>query len=443
MRPPSRPAVWIAIAPSTTALSQSRPVSHSLDIRYPLHVRLVAVPSIATIAPDAWDRLGDPDYPFMEHAFLLALETSGSVGQGSGWHPIYLLATNDYELTADRSATELPADAVIHGAAAAYIKTDSYGEFIFDWAWASFFHRNGESYYPKLVVAAPFTPAAGPRVLVHPNADPVEVTRLLGSGAVTLTKDVKATSVHWLFTREEEAQALARLGYEHRLTVQHAWQNNGYATFDEFLATMRSRNRKQIRRERRLASSHGLHIGIYRGSEMDDEQWRAIGEFYLRGCHRYGSTPYLTAAFFEQLRAHFADRVLCCMARDDERWVAATINFQRGKHLYGRYWGCVREYYALHFEMAFYKLIEHCIENGWTRFEAGAGGRHKIKRGLEPVFTHSAHWIADKVLGAAVYHHIRSESEYMTQHLQDVKSGSTRRRDVPGPVLDEQSDPSL
>ena len=404
------------------------------------------MPSLQVVPEQQWDRLGDPRHPFMQHAFLRGMEVSETVGEGTGWSPLYLLVTDPFDREAalgeGAGPVELPAGVRVHGAAASYVKTDSYGEFIFDWGWASFFHRHGVPYYPKLVIAAPFTPATGPRLLLSPDLprrDREQVLEMLSRGMIALAEQLGASSVHWLFLPEEQAPLLAERGYLHRLTVQHAWVNRGYRTFDDFLATMKSRNRKAIRRERRIAGSHGLHIGIYRGDEMDDGQWQAVHRFYHRGCYRYGSTPYLTDAFFDWLRARFADKVLCCMARPEDPqkrrenpenpggWVAATFNFASGGHLYGRYWGCEREWYALHFEMAFYRLIEHCIEHGWQRFEAGAGGRHKIKRGLEPVIIHSAHWIGHPQLGPAIAAHIEAESAHMGEHRDHLAAHSTRR----------------
>lgn len=405
-------------------------------------MQIIALPTLAAVSPAAWDRLGHPNHPFMNHAFLRGLEVSGSVGKGTGWHPLYVLVTDDFDRAAlrDDDAPDqlgrLPDDVTLQGAAAAYIKTDSYGEFIFDWAWASFFQRQGAAYYPKLVVAAPFTPATGPRMLVVPGERADEVRRMLGQGLLSLARQVGASSVHWLFAPENEALALSDGGYFHRQTLQQAWTNGGYKTFDDFLATMRSRNRKAIRRERRIAQGHGLELGIFRGDEMDDDQWRAIDRLYRLGCGRYGSTPYLTEAFLVWLREHFADRVLCSMARDPNaapgprQWVAATLNFQAGSHLYGRYWGAEREYYALHFELGFYMLIERCIDAGWTRFEAGAGGRHKVKRGLQPFVVHSAHWIANEQLAPAIAHHVAAEAQESTELRELIAASSTRRRDA-------------
>jgi len=405
-------------------------------------VQLLAVPTIQAVAAPSWDALVDPDHPFMEHAFLCALELSGSVGKGTGWIPLYVLVCDDFDRDGLRrdGADRLPDDLAVHGAAAAYVKTDSYGEFIFDWAWASFFSRNGRRYYPKLVVAAPFTPATGRRVLVAEGPRAGEVRTMLARGLLALADQLRCSSVHWLFTQQAEAATLAEHGYAHRRTLQHAWVNRGFADFDDFLAPMRSRNRKAIRRERRLARSHGLELGLYRGDEMDDGQWRAIDRLYRRGCRRYGSTPYLTEAFFERVRADLPDRLLCAMARDparhgDDSWVAATINFQRGGHLYGRYWGAEREYYALHFELGFYMLIEHCIDNGWTRFEAGAGGRHKVKRGLQPCLVHSAHWVADEQMGPPIRAHIRAEAADNAELRELIAASSTLRR---GPIGTER-----
>ena len=362
--------------------------------------------------------------PFVEHAWLHGLEVSGSVGQGTGWMPLHLLLI---EGPVGSDDAPLAGGGRLVGAAPAYLKTDSYGEFIFDWAWADFHHRNGVPYYPKLVVGVPFTPVTGPRILLAPDCpDLAEAERLLASALLALAARLDASSVHWLFTTAAEAERLGGLGYTPRLSTQNMWLDAGYGDFAGFLGAMRASARKGIRRERRLANGHGLHIEVCRGSQMDAEQWAAVQRFYRSGCAAYGSHPYLSEAMFEWIRDHFAERVVCTLARSTGpagEWMAGTLNFHKGRHLYGRYWGTDANLDCLHFEMAYYRLIEHCLEQGWTRFEAGAGGQHKVKRGLTAQFTHSAHRILRPAFAQVIDEHIGREAE----HLRAVVAASAAR----------------
>jgi hypothetical protein len=398
-------------------------------------MQLVVLPSLAVVPQSAWDDLVDGDNPFVEHAFLRGLEVSSTVGEATGWHPMYVLVTDPFESS---DVEQWPEGVRIHGAAPAYLKSDSYGEFIFDWAWAEFYRRNGLDYYPKLVVAVPFTPVTGPRMLlVADGPERAEVERMLAQGLIELARRTGCSTVHWLFTPSEQAERLAELGYLHRFSQQHVWHNRGYADFDAFLATMRSRSRKQIRRERRLARGHGLELSVVRGEQMDDRQWQAIDRMYRLGCAAYGSRTYLTPAFFDWLRGEFSERVLCTFAADSNgEIVAGTLNFRKGLRIYGRYWGCTGHYDHLHFELAYYLLIEHCIAEGLEQLEAGAGGQHKVRRGFEPRRTHSAHHIVHRQISPVLERFIASEREHTDAYIAELHHHGTSRR---GPLQSVRS----
>jgi predicted N-acyltransferase len=350
---------------------------------------------------EEWNRLAGEDDPFLEHAFLAALEISGCVGAHAGAVPRFVVARRGGQLV---------------GAVPLYRKTHSYGEFIFDWSWASAAHRAGVRYYPKLVAAVPFTPVTGRRFLIAAGGDAgleAEVLDRLVSGVYRVAEEDRASSIHVLFCTEEEKLRLARHQLVPRLSLQFHWQNRAetsYRDFDDYLGAFKSRHRKQVRRERQVVSGHGLRFATLTGAELGDGEWRALRSFYAATVAKHGAARYLTPDFFSVLRDTYAHRVVATLAYKGDAPVAGTINFEKGRHLYGRYWGCLAEYQMLHFELCYYRLIERAIARGYTRFEAGAQGEHKIKRGLVPAFTHSAHWIRDPDLGAAVAGYVESEA---------------------------------
>jgi uncharacterized protein len=302
------------------------------------------------------------------------------------------------------------------GAVPLYLKTNSYGEFIFDWGWANAAHRSGIRYYPKLVAAVPFTPVTGRRLPMEPGlpeADVAAVTAAMLRAIRQLADDEDASSVHFLFCTETEKEALAAAEYLPRLSMQFHWRNRAerpFDNFDDFLATFRSRNRKQVRKERQTAAAHGLTFRTATGAELDDRDWGALHAFYLTNIARHGGIPYLNERFFRVARETLADRVVATIAYRGTEPVAGTINFEKGSHLYGRYWGCLDDFQMLHFELCYYRLIERAIDRRYTLFEAGAQGEHKLKRGLAPAFTHSAHWIRDPGLGGAIAAFIEREA---------------------------------
>lgn len=365
-------------------------------------LRVTVHERIADVDAASWDALTGDDNPFVEHAFLRLLEDSGSVGERTGWRPRHLVVRDG----AGR----------LVGAAPLYLKLDSYGEYIFDWGWASASERAGIPFYPKLTAAVPFTPATGPRLLTHPDAPLADVRAALAHAAVELAERVGASSVHWLFCTADEAETLAQLGYTHRLSRQFHWTNPGYASFDDFLEALCSKRRKEVRRERRRAQGHGLDLRVRLGPELEDQHWRALDRFYRRTVGYRGGMPYLTPRFFELLPERVAHRVVAVFAERDGRPVAGTLNFRKGPHLYGRYWGADEDLDALHFECCYYQLVAWAIAEGVTRVEAGAQGQHKLARGFMPAVTHSAHLIGHPGLKHAVDAFIAHEAEQV--HLE-------------------------
>jgi len=309
------------------------------------------------------------------------------------------------------------------GAVPLYLKTNSYGEFIFDWAWANAAQRSGVRYYPKLVAAIPFTPATGRRlpVLDAPGVDAAAVTAALLRGTRELADEARVSSIHFLFCTEPEKARLAEAGYFPRLSMQFHWRNRPerpFEDFEDYLSTFRSQNRKQVRKERRVAAEHGLTFRTATGAELETRDWTALRAFYVANVDRHGGHAYLSEAFFELARETLAHRLVATLAYKGTQPVAGTINFEKGAHLYGRYWGCLDDFQMLHFELCYYQLIERAIARRQALFEAGAQGEHKLKRGLGPAFTHSAHWIRNPGLGAAVGAFVEREAEGVAEEVR-------------------------
>jgi len=371
--------------------------------------------SITSIDAAQWDALIPQDQPFLEHAFLLLLETSQSIGIEAGWVPYFIAIYDRDKLVA---------------ATLSYIKDNSRGEFIFDWNWADAAHSAGLQYYPKIVVGVPFTPAAGPRLLVESShAEACHLKNLLCQALIELVDEFSCSSAHILFCQENEAEVAKKEDYLYRITHQYHWFNRGFASFNDFLSSFRSRARKQVKRERRKVSEHGLQIERKRGCDVTPEEWEAFDRLYRSTYARKWSHPYLTSEFFRGITDHLGDTALLVTARDSNGICAASLSFYRGSAVYGRYWGTNANYDSLHFELCYYQLIEFAIEHQLDRVEAGAQGEHKIKRGFIPCPTYSAHYLAHEGLRGAVSRYIHHES-IQTMRLMDVISTHTPYRDL-------------
>ena len=341
---------------------------------------------VGDLDPATWDALAGGGDPFLTHAFLSLLETSGSVGGDSGWSPLPVLVDREGRTVA---------------AAPAYLKSHSQGEYVFDHGWADAWARAGGDYYPKLQVAVPFTPVPGRRLL---GDDPNAILAALE--AVTVQNGLSSAHITFL-TEDEIAPAEAR-GWLRRDGIQFHWRNQGYASFDEFLGSLSSRKRKAIRKER-AAACEGLEIVALRGAEIQPAHWDAMWHFYQdTGARKWGQ-PYLTKAFFDGAGAAMGDAALLFLALDDGRPVAGALNFIGHDTLYGRYWGALEERPFLHFELSYYRAIDWAIEHRLACVQAGAQGEHKLARGYQPVVTHSVHFIPDPGFRRAIATFLKGE----------------------------------
>lgn len=338
---------------------------------------------VRAIPAQQWDACAGSENPFVSHAFLTALEDSGSVGPGTGWTPAPILVDGE--------------DGIPVAAAPAYLKTHSQGEYVFDYAWADAWTRAGGDYYPKLQVAAPFTPVPGPRLLLR---DPDAAAPLIAAlEAVTRQNDL--SSAHATFVTPAQLPMFEAAGWLIRRGNQFHWENDGYGSFDDFLAALASRKRKTIRKEREGALD-GLTVRHLTGSDLTETAWDCFWRFYQDTGSRKWGHPYLTRSFFSLLGERMADRVLLILAERNGRPIAGALNLIGGDALYGRYWGCTEDVPFLHFELCYYQAIDAAIARGLSRVEAGAQGEHKLARGYVPTPTWSAHFIPDKGFRRAV-----------------------------------------
>ncbi|WP_428036512.1 GNAT family N-acetyltransferase [Amphritea sp.] len=372
--------------------------------------------AIEQIGAARWNNLAGTDYPFLRYAFLCALEQSGSVAPETGWQPCHLVVTEG-----DQDIAAMPL----------YLKSHSYGEYVFDWSWADAYQRNGLEYYPKLLTAIPFTPCYGPRLLFHAHLSDTEqtvLTRQMLAATQQLASQYQASGWHGLFLEGYllEKENFPDLNY--RLGTQYHWFNRDYSDFEDFLATFSSRKRKNLRKERSKIAEHSIEHRFISGTQLTDEMLRQFYRFYQITYLKRGRNGYLNEAFFQQLRDTLPEQLHICFAYDmhhsDTEAVAGALFFQDSKNLYGRYWGALAEYDSLHFETCYYQGIEHCIRHQLQRFDPGAQGEHKIQRGFEPIETWSAHWLAHPGFQDAVQKFtqeeetmLRQEMEYLRQRL--------------------------
>jgi predicted N-acyltransferase len=371
--------------------------------------------AIAEIAPEAWDACAGDINPTVSHVFLNALEESGSASARSGWAPQHLSFSD-------------PAGRII-GAVPMYLKSHSYGEYVFDWGWADAYERSGGRYYPKLLSAVPFTPVPGPRLLIAPGA-PTETKRHLVAGMVELTKQRQISSLHVNFPEAEDFEAFGEAGFLPRIGQQFHWTNDGYRDFDDYLAALNSRKRKAVKKERREALADGaIEIEVLTGSELTPRAWDAFFRLYLATTDRKWGSAYLNRKFFSLIGERMPDKVVLVMARRGADYIAGAFNILGRETIYGRNWGSPREYRFLHFECCYYRAIEFAIEHGLKRVEAGAQGPHKLQRGYLPVPTYSAHWIPDPAFRRAVASFLAQEREMVAQKIEQLAEFSPFRHD--------------
>jgi predicted N-acyltransferase len=403
-------------------------------------ITLEAVSSVSQIPAEDWDACANPaaapdrpgaqacpaatgrpaagssaSYnPFVSHAFFSAVEGSGSASPRTGWGARHLVARLDDEIV---------------GIVPCYLKSHSQGEYVFDRGWAEAYQRAGGQYYPKLQAAVPFTPATGPRLLIRDGADRERIASALASGLIGLRDATEASSVHVTFAREAEWKLLATHGFLQRTDQQFHWHNQGYGSFEDFLATLNSRHRKAIRRERRDALPAGITIHTLNGGDITEDAWDAFFAFYMETGSRKWGRPYLTRAFFSLIGESMARDVLLVMARRGRRWIAGAINFIGSDTLFGRNWGAIEHHPFLHFEVCYYQAIEFAIRRGLKTVEAGAQGEHKIARGYLPQTTFSAHYIADPALRRAVADYLRHERAYVAEAARELTDAAPFRKD--------------
>lgn len=362
---------------------------------------------IADVDAAAWDACANPNpaayNPFVAHAFLKACEESNSATPRAGWRPMHATLEERGRVIA---------------AAPLYLKSHSYGEYVFDQAWADAWERAGGNYYPKLLCAAPFTPVPGPRLLVPPGRDRADVQGMLLDALAQVTEESKLSSLHINFLAEDEAKFAAARGFLLRTDQQFHWNNRGYGSFAEFLAELSSQKRKTLRRERERVAEAGVTFEWITGSDLTESHWDAFFEFYMdTGSRKWGS-PYLTRAFFSMLGEAMPERVLLVFAKRAGRTIAGALNFIGGDTLYGRNWGAIEHLPFLHFEACYYQAIDFAIAKGLKRVEAGAQGQHKLARGYEPVPTYSVHWIADPRFRRAVADYLTREREAVAADIE-------------------------
>jgi uncharacterized protein len=374
------------------------------------------VHQLEDVAQSQWNALVDEHNPFIEYTFLRELEKSRSVGtQESGWHPCHLLADIDGDLV---------------GALPLYAKSHSYGEYIFDWSWARAFQASGVPYYPKLVSAIPFTPATGPRLLLNPkHVHSANLQKEISDSLEDFVAANQFSSAHILFIPLDEVACWERHGYIRRTSFQFHWSNqDGWRHFDDYLGAMRAPYRKQIKKERRQALSHGLNFSIVKGKDLKQEHIDALFTFYRTTIDKKWASAYLTQDFFLSLGGALAHRVVATFAQKGNDFIAGALFFHKGQHLYGRYWGATLPLKALHFELCYYLPIQWCLENGIVHFEAGAQGEHKLKRGFNAKLCYSTHRVQNPGFRDALQRFLPQESQAISREVEAMNEHSPFRQ---------------
>ena len=365
--------------------------------------------SLARVPAAEWNRLAGGN-PFLSHPFLSALHETGCASSATGWHPHYLL---------------LKSGAALTGAMPLYLKDHSYCEYVFDWAWADAYHRHGLAYYPKMLCAVPFTPVAGTRLLAATDADRDRLIR----AALELTRELGASSLHCLFATRAEAERMRAHGMMPRATVQFHWKNRGYASFDAFLGEFSHDKRKKVKQERRKAAAAGVRFRWLEGDEIRERDWAFFHRCYRQTYREHRSTPYLNLDFFCRIGAALPGHLVLVVAERDGAPIAASLNIRDSDRLCGRHWGALQHHPALHFETCYYQGIEYCIARRIETFEGGSRGEHKLARGLLPVETCSAHWLAHPEFAAAVEQFLARETRGTERYVDELTDRSPFKRE--------------
>lgn len=371
--------------------------------------------SLDRVPAAQWNALNVTQTPFLSHEFLSALETTGCVGEATGWIPNHLLLED--------------AGGRLIGAVPMFLKTHSWGEFVFDWSWARAYTQAGLEYYPKLVSMTPFTPATGERLLVAPDADNAVTRQALAQGIIEHAQQHSLSSAHMVFITGTDRDVLRETGFLLRQDCQFHWHNHGFETFEEFLATFRADKRKKALRERRRVREGGVTYRTLSGAEITDSLWDVVFAFSARTFAMHGNEHYLNAAFFKTLSRVLPDAVMVKLAMLQDTPIATAIYFRSRDTLYGRYWGAAANFDSLHFETCYFQGIEYCIEQGLQHFEPGTQGEHKVARGFEPATTWSAHWIADPRFRRAIDSYLREERDAIDLYAASVREHVPFRKD--------------
>ena len=380
------------------------------------------VDSIEKISKEDWESVLNNKYPFLQYDFLKTLEVTKCVSPEQGWTPFHAVVSEGEMIVAIMPL---------------YIKTDSQGEFIFDWSWADAFYRNGLEYYPKLVSSIPFTPASGPRILFTDQSKSLIIIKEVSSALKRISQEQSFSGVHILLAEKDEINKFSREDFSLRTSYSFHWFNNNYESFDSFLKDMTSRQRKNIKKEREKIAKQGITLSRIKGEDISHEMIETFYQFYQVTYLKRGMRGYLNFKFFESIIKHSPDSILLVMAQNsDGNYVAGALNFYDDQKLYGRYWGCLEEYDSLHFETCYYQGIEFCIGHGLGSFDPGVQGEHKIKRGFCPIETYSAHWIRDARFKEAIDDFLERERTHILEYNYDRRSMLPFKKEVTSEIYE-------